>query len=124
MRMFLCYQLEIRILFCPVFCFSAKDIHQQKSKVGEDYSSIAERLSTRLIILPFMFWIGGLWPQLPSRLGIQLKYPIHKSCVHLRKFIVPSTVAMLAVSLSQHQNEENSDESKEERSRRLVRKRK
>ena len=45
MRMFLCYQLEIKILFWPVFCFSAKDIHQQKSKIGEDYSSIASALA-------------------------------------------------------------------------------
>ena len=40
----------------------------------------------------------------PSRLGMQLKVLFTKSCVHLCKFIAPSTVVVLAVSLSQGQN--------------------
>ena len=39
----------------------------------------------------------------PSHLGMQLKYPVYKSCVHLHKLIILSTVAALAVSLSRHQ---------------------
>ena len=48
----------------------------------------------------------------PSRIGMQLKVPVYKKCVHSRKFVVPSTVAALAVSLSK-----NCDESEEERAR-------
>ena len=80
----------------------------------------ADCLSARLIILQSVFLVGGVWPQLPSslgmqlkvclvqkhpsRLGMQLKVLFTKSCVHLRKFIAPSTVVVLAVSLSQGQN--------------------
>ena len=53
----------------------------------------------------------------PSFLGMQLKVPVYKKCVHVRKFVVPSAVAVLAVSLSK-----NCDESKEERARRLTQK--
>ena len=104
---------------------------------------IAERLSARLLILQSVFSVGGVWPQLlshfwnaicpasgmqlkvwlvckhPSHLGMQLKVPVYKKCVHLRKFVVPSAVAALAVSLSK-----NCDESKEERARRLTQRRK
>ena len=90
----------------------------------------------RLLILQCMFSVGGVWPQLPShfrnsichasgmqarvwlvhkhpsRIGMQLKVPVYKKCVHSRKFVVPSTVAALAVSLSK-----NCDESEEERAR-------
>ena len=85
---------------------------------------VAERLSVRLLILQCVFSVGGLWPQLPfrfrnaichasemqarvrlvrkhpSRLGMQLKVPVDKKCVHLRKFVVPNAVAALVVSLS------------------------
>ena len=50
-------------------------------------------------------------------LGMQLKVPVYRKCVHLCKFVVPSAVAALAVSLSK-----NCDESEEERARRLTRK--
>ena len=104
---------------------------------------IAKRLSARLQILQCVFWVGGVWPQLPSRfrnaichasgmqarvwlvrkhpsrLGMQLKVSVYKKCVHVRKFVVPSAVAALAVSLSK-----SCDESEEERARRLTRKRK
>ena len=53
----------------------------------------------------------------PSRLEMQLKVLVYKKCVHVRKFVVPSAVAALAISLSK-----NCDESKEERARRLTRK--
>ena len=62
---------------------------------------IAERLRARLLILQSMFWGGGVWPQLlsclgmqlkvwlvckhPSHLGMQLKDPVYKKCVHLHK---------------------------------------
>ena len=39
----------------------------------------------------------------PSSLGMQLKHPVYKSCIHLRKFIVLSAVVALAVSLSRRQ---------------------
>ena len=42
--------------------------------------------------------------QHPSHLGMQLKVPVYKKCVHLRKFVVPSAVAVLAVSLSRRQD--------------------
>ena len=71
-----------------------------------------------------VFSVGGVWPQLlsrfrnatchasgmqarvwlvrkdPSRLGMHLKVPVYKKCVHVRKFVVPSAVAALAVSLT------------------------
>ena len=56
----------------------------------------------------------------PSHLGMQLKVPVYKKCVHLHlyvKFVVPSAVATLVVSLSK-----NCDESEEERARRLTQK--
>ena len=98
---------------------------------------IAEHLSVRLLILQSVFSVGGVWPQLPSRfrnaichasemqarvwlvrkhpsrLGMQLKVPVYKKCVHLRKFVVPSVVAALAVSLSK--NSDESEEAKTER---------
>ena len=55
-----------------------------------------------------------------SRLGMQLKVPVYKNCVHLRKFVVPSAVAALVVSLSKNCDESN----EEELARRLMRKRK
>ena len=92
---------------------------------------IAERLSARVLILQSMFSVGGVWPQLPSHFrnaichtsGMQfvilqernLKVSVYKKCAHLSKFVVSSTVAALAVSLSK-----NCDESEEERSRRLT----
>ena len=75
-----------------------------------------------------VFSVGGVWPQRPSRfrnaishalgmqlkvwlvskhpsrLGMQLKDPVYKKCVHLRKFVIPNAVAALAVSLSRRQN--------------------
>ena len=49
--------------------------------------------------------------------------PVYISCVHLRKFIVSSVVAVLTVSLSRDiKMAENCDESEEERARRLIRK--
>ena len=89
---------------------------------------VAERLSARLLILQSVFSVSGVWPQLPSRfrnaichasgmqarvwlvrkhpshLGMQLKVPVYKKCVHLHKFVVPSTVAALAVSLLRRQD--------------------
>ena len=50
-------------------------------------------------------------------LRMQLKVPVYKKCVHVPKFVVPSAVVALAVSLSK-----NCDESEEERARRLTRK--
>ena len=44
-------------------------------------------------------------------------YTLYKKCVHVPKFVVPSAMVALAVSLS-----ENCDESEEERARRLTRK--
>ena len=35
---------------------------------------------------------------------MKLKYPVYKNCVHLRKFIVLSAVAVLVVSLLRYQN--------------------
>ena len=52
----------------------------------------------------------------PSRLGMQLKHPVYKKVVYLRKFIILSTVAALAVS-SQRQNGKSCDGSKKERGR-------
>ena len=61
----------------------------------------------------------------PSHLGMQLKDPVYKKlCIHLRKFIVPSAVAALAVSLSRRHKSKNCDESEEERAKRLMQKRK
>ena len=57
----------------------------------------------------------------PSSLGVQLKYLVYKN---LRKFIVLSAVAALAVSLSRRQNGKNCDGNEEERARSLARKRK
>ena len=48
------------------------------------------------------------------RKGMQLKYPIYKICVKLRKLIVLSAVAALAVSLSRRQNGKNCDASEKE----------
>ena len=45
------------------------------------------------------------------------KDPVYVTCVHLCKLIVSSVIAGLVISLSQHQN---FDESEEERARRLV----
>ena len=42
----------------------------------------------------------------PSHLGMQL---FTKSCIHLRKFIILSTVAVLAVSLLRRQNGDGSE---------------
>ena len=58
----------------------------------------------------------------PFCLGMQLKYPVYKSCVHLHKFIVLSAVAALAVSWSRHQNGKSCDGSEEERARSLLQK--
>ena len=84
---------------------------------------IYECLSTRLLVLQCMFSVGEECPQLPShlemqlkvwlvhkhpsRLGMQLKDSVYKSCVHLRKFIFPSAVAALGVPLSQCKMVEN-----------------
>ena len=79
---------------------------------------IAERLNAGVLILQSMLSVGGVWPQLPSRfrnaishaLGMQLKvWLVHKHpshLGHLRKFVIPSAVAALAVSLSQHQDDQ------------------
>ena len=91
-----------------------------------------------------MFLVGGVWYQLtsrfriaishalgmqlkvwlvrksPSHLEMQLKDPVYKKCVHLCKFILPSAVAVLVVSMSKWQKK--CDESEEERARRLMRK--
>ena len=76
----------------------------------------------RLLILQSMFSVDGVWPQIPSclgmqlkvwlvckhpsHLGMQLKDPVYKKCVHLRKSYVslPFPVAALAVSLSRRKN--------------------
>ena len=53
----------------------------------------------------------------PSRLGMQLKYPVYKKLRTLRKFIVLGAVAALAalaVSLSRRQNGKNCDGSEGE----------
>ena len=59
-----------------------------------------------------MVW---LVPKHPPRLGMQLKYPVYKKVCTLRKLIVLSAVAALAVSLSQRQNAKSCDGSDEER---------
>ena len=46
-----------------------------------------------------------------------IKSSVYKKCVHVRKFVIPSAVAALAVSLSK-----NCDESEEEKGRRLTQK--
>ena len=85
------------------------------------HAVIAERLSVRLLILQSVFSVGGVWPQLPSRfrnaichasgmqarvwlvckhpsrLGMQLKIPVYKKCVQVRKFVVPSGASSLIV---------------------------
>ena len=107
-------------------------------------SLVAKRLSARLLILQSVFSVGGVWPQLPSRFrnavchasGVQArvwlvcKHPsrfrnaIKSSCllnvctlIHVCKFVIPSAMVALAVSLSK-----NCDESEEERARRLMQK--
>ena len=52
-----------------------------------------------------------------SHLGMQLKHPVYKKVVYLRKFIIFSTEAALAVSLSRRQNGKSCDGSEEERAR-------
>ena len=47
---------------------------------------------------------------------------LQKSCIYLRKFIVLSAVAALAVSLSQSQHDKSCDGSEKERARSLARK--
>ena len=44
---------------------------------------IAEHLCMRLLILQSMFSVGRVWPQLPSRLGMQLKDPAYKKLCSL-----------------------------------------
>jgi len=105
-----------------------------------DVGIIAERLSARLatnLAVRLLSWRGVvsclrnaichtsrmqlkvcLVHKHPSRLGMQLKHPV--CCVHLRKFIVLSAVAVLAVSLSQCQNCKSCDRSEEERARSLL----
>ena len=80
----------------------------------------AEHLSARLLILQSLFSVGRVWPQLLSylrmqlkvwlmckhlpRFGMQLRILFTKCCVDLHKFIIPSAVVVLTVSLLQHQN--------------------
>jgi len=107
---------------------------------------IAECLSLRLLILQRVFSVGGVWchasgrqfvtlqecnlslgMQLkvwlvhkhPSHLGMQLKYLVYKSCVHLRKFIV-----LIAVAASRCDNKMAKIVMGARRSRSLARKRK
>ena len=80
-------------------------------------------LSARLLILQRVFSVGEVWLWLlshlrnaichasgiqlkvwlvhkhPSHLGMQLKDPVYKNCVYLRKFTVSSTVAAWAISI-------------------------
>ena len=58
----------------------------------------------------------------PSHLGMQLKYPVYKKCVHLHKFIVLSVVAALAVSLLRRQNGKNCNGYEEETAMSLAQK--
>ena len=78
-----------------------------------------------------VFLVGRVWPQLPSRFRnaskdvacVQTSVPFRlftKKCVHLRKLVVPSAVAVLAVSLSRRQDGPKRDESEEEQARRLT----
>ena len=81
-------------------------------------SIITERLSTRLLILQSVLSVGRVWPQLPSRLGMQLKVwacmktsvplrnAIKRSCLQKVVYIsvLFSAVAVRAVSLSRRQN--------------------
>ena len=76
---------------------------------------ITEHLSARLLILQSVFSVGGCGPNFhltlgiqlkvwlvykhPSRLGMHLKVLVTKSCVHLHKFVISSTIAALAVPL-------------------------
>ena len=75
---------------------------------------VAECLSTRLLILQSVFLVGSVCPQLLYRFSnaicVQtsipfrnaIRRPVYKGYVHLRKFIISSTAAPLAVSLSRH----------------------
>ena len=50
---------------------------------------VAERLSARLLILESVFSVGGVWPQLPSHLGMQIKvWLVHKHLSHFRMQLV------------------------------------
>ena len=70
----------------------------------------------RLLVLQcrlLMFLVAGVWVvhkhpsrvgmqfvrKHPSHLGMQSKRPVYTSCVHLHKFIAPSAVVALAVSI-------------------------
>ena len=63
---------------------------------------IAKRLSVRLLILQYVFSVGGVWCHALGMQFVMLRNA-PKSCVHLRKFIFLSGVAVLAVSLSRRQ---------------------
>lgn len=69
----------------------------------------------RLLILQMVFLVSEVWPQFSSHLGMQINvWLVHKhpSCLRSKDpvyqknvyFIVPSTVAVLAVKLLQCQN--------------------
>ena len=82
---------------------------------------VAEHLSVRLLILQSVFSIVRVCTQLlshlrlhlkvwlackhPSHLGMQLKDPVYKSCVHLHKFITPMlySTSSLIVTMSKWQ---------------------
>ena len=90
------------------------------------YAFISERCGLFIVAKHLSsFWLVGCGPNFHpalgmqlkvqlvhkhlSRLGMQLKDPVYKKCVHLRKFIVPSAVAALAVSLLQRQNDKKTE---------------
>ena len=55
--------------------------HNMYWKMKEE-KIIAERLSMRPLILQSVFSAGGVWPQLPSRLGKQINVLFTKGCVN------------------------------------------
>ena len=121
------------VLFLPYLIRSCE--HSRHMIPENKLSSfIAEHLSARLRILQCVFSVGGVWSQLSSlfriatkgatcvqtsaHLRMQLKYPVTKSCVCLRKFIICccSGASSLIVATSKLQN---CDTSEEERAKRL-----
>ena len=124
-------------------------LHTQSNPVGTctylgtQYTIIAERLGARLLILQWVFSVGGVWCHTSGmqfvtltnaikdvacvQTSVSFRNVIKTSCLQkvytLCKFNVLSTVAALAVSLSQCQNGQSCNGSEEERAKSLARKR-
>ena len=70
-------------------------------------NAICHTLAVQFVTLQECKQGSGLVHIHPFRLGMQLKVPVYKKSVHLRKFVVPSAVAALAVSLSRRHDGQN-----------------